>query len=89
MKVTAIHKDGKAADTFGPQTSGYLNFLAGGFISGNDGQLGICNMFDFDSLKFDAQKRRTDLEKLGRLSYEGWNGIVSKEFFMNNHFDEF
>lgn len=89
VKVSRIFLDGKAAETFAPQPKGYLNYLAGGVISGNDGQLGICNMFDFDGMKFDTEKRKADLEKYGRLDYEPFRGIVSKEFFDANHVDEF
>ena len=91
VKVTKIFKDGKAHETFGAQGSGYLNFLTAGFISGNDGQLGLCNMFDFDTEKmtFDADKKTEDLEKYGLLDYEHFKNVVSKEFFDNNHCEEF
>ena len=89
VKVSRIFLDGKATETFAPQAEGYLNYLAGGVISGNDGQLGICNRFDFDGMKFDVEKRKADLKKYGRLDYEPFRGIVSKEFFDANHVDEF
>ena len=40
VKVSRIYLDGKAKETFGPQTEGHWNYLAGGVISGNDGQRG-------------------------------------------------
>ena len=91
VKVTKIFKDGKAHKTFAAQGSGYLNFLTAGFISGNDGQLGLCNMFDFDTenMTFDADKKADDLEKYGLLDYEALNSVVSKECFDNNHGEEF
>ncbi len=91
VKVSRIFKDGKAHETFGAQGSGYLNFLTAGFISGNDGQLGLCNMFDFDTekLTFDADKKAEDLEKYGLFDYEHFKGVVSKRFFDNNHCEEF
>ncbi len=91
VKVTKIFKDGKAHETFGAQGSGYLNFLTAGIISGNDGQLGLCNMFDFDTEKmtFDADKKAEDLEKYGLFDYENFKSVVSKEFFDNNHCEEF
>ena len=54
VKVTEIFIDGKTKEAYGPQAEGYWNYLAGGVISGNDGQLGICNRFDFDVEKCDT-----------------------------------
>ena len=62
VKVSRIFLDGKATETFAPQPRGYLNYLAGGFISGNDGQIALCNSLGFDGMNFDAEKRRADLE---------------------------
>ena len=87
VKVSRIYLDGRAKESFAPHT-GELNYLAGGFISGNDGQLAWCNRFEFDGMKFDADKRKADLEKYGRLEYEVLSEILSKEFFYANHFDE-
>ena len=91
VKVGRIFKDGKAHETFAAQGSGYLNFLTAGFISGNDGQLGLCNKFEFDTEKmtFDASKKAEDLEKYGLFDYEHFKNVVSKEFFDNNHCEEF
>lgn len=91
VKVSRIYADGKATETFGPQCSGYLNYLAGGFITGNDGQLELCNMFEYDTdtMTYDAEKKAEDLEKYGKLCYEAFDGIVSKELFERNKFGEF
>ncbi len=89
VKVSRIFLDGKATETFAPHT-GELNYLAGGVISGNDGQLAWCNRFEFDteSMTYDEAKRAADLEKYGRLEYEVLGEIMSEEFFYANHFDE-
>ncbi len=91
VKVSRIYLDGKTKETFAPQAEGYLNYLAGGVISGNDGQLGICNRFDFDTERmcYDTEKKAADLEKYGLIDYEDFKGIVSEEFFRNNHIYEF
>ena len=91
VKVSKIFKDGKAHETFAAQCSGYLNYLTGGLITGNDGQLGLCNMFDFDTenMTFDAAKKAEDLEKYGLYVYDPTKSVVSKEFFDNNHCEEF
>lgn len=91
VKVKRIHTDGKVTQTYAPQCEGHLNFLADGFITGNDGQLGLCNRYEFDAqaMKYDADKKKTDLEKYGLLDYEIVQGVVSKEFFVNNHIAEF
>ena len=90
VKVKAIYADGEATETYAPQT-GLLNFLAEGFITGNDGQLGLCNRFDFDAerMTYDADKRASDLVKYGKLEYDGFKEIISREFFDTHHFDEF
>ncbi len=90
VKVKAIYLDGKADMTYAPQCRGHFNFLAEGFITGNDGQLGICNRFDFDTehMTYDLDKKKADLEKYGLLDYERLSEIVSREFFDNNHWAE-
>ena len=91
VKVSKIYKDGKVTETFGPQAEGHLNFLTGGFITGNGGQIGLCNMFDFDteSMTFNAAKKAEDLEKYGSLNYQEFKDIVSQEFFDANSFSLF
>lgn len=91
VKVKAIYFDGKAEMTYAPQCEGHLNFIAEGFITGNDGQLAICNRFDFntDTMTYDLDKKKADLEKYGILDYEKLKDIVSKEFFDSNHIEEF
>lgn len=90
VKVKKVYPDGKATETYAPQT-GYLNFIAEGFITGNDGQLGLCNMFDFDtdSMAYDIEKKATDLEKFGMLDYSQFKEIISREFFDAHRFEEF
>ena len=90
VKVKNIYVDGKATETYAPQT-GFLNFLAEGFITGNDGQLGLCNRFDFDinSMAYNMEKKGADLEKYGLLGYDEFKEIVSKEFFDSHRFEEF
>ena len=87
VKVSRIYLDGKAKKSFAPHT-GELNYLAGGFISGNDGQLAWCNRFEFDGMTYDKAKKAADLEKYGRLEYEILTEILSEKFFYANHFDE-
>ncbi len=89
VKVSRIFKDGKATETYAPHT-GELNYLAGGFISGNDGQLAWCNRFEFDteSMTYDKDKRVADLVKYGRLEYEELREILSEDMFHANHLDE-
>ncbi|MBQ7594095.1 MAG: hypothetical protein IJU48_07065, partial [Synergistaceae bacterium] len=91
VKVSRIYLDGKAHQTYGPQPEGHLNFLAGSLITGNDGQIGLINRFDFDveHMTYDEAKRLSDLEKYGKLGYEDFKGIVSEEFYAKNKFAEF
>ena len=91
VEVKNIFFDGKTKFTFAPQTENYLNFLAAGFISGNDGQLGLCNRFDFDveNIIYDPEKKQADLNKYGKLNYEELKNIISEEFFFKNRCDEF
>ena len=90
VKVKAIYPDGKTDMTYAPQSRGHFNFLAEGFITGNDGQLAICNRFNFntDTMTYDLDKKNADLEKYGLLDYERLSEIVSREFFDNNHWAE-
>ena len=91
VKVKAIYSDGKVNDTYAPQCENHLNFIAEGFITGNDGQLGLCNRFEFDTqnMTYDLDKKNADLQKFGLLDYEKLKDIVSKEFFDGNHIEEF
>lgn len=90
VKVTEIYSDGKVNESYGPQAEGSWNYLAGGFISGNDGQLAMCNMFDFDTeaMTYDKDKKAADLEKYGLLNYDVFDGIITRKIFNSNHFDE-
>ena len=90
VKVAKIYRDGKATETYGPQAEGYWNYLVSGFISGNDGQLGMCNQFDFDNehMCYELDKKENDLLRYGRLGYEIFKGIMSEEFFSKNRIDE-
>lgn len=91
VRVSNIFLEGKAHETYGAQCRGYLNHLAAGFITGNDGQLGLCNMFDFDTqnMTFDKEKKLADLEKYGKLPYKNFEGVISKNVFDNNHIEDF
>ncbi|MBR1437865.1 MAG: hypothetical protein IJ587_04945 [Synergistaceae bacterium] len=91
VKVIGISDGGFVTDSYAPQSEGHLNFLANGFISGNDGQLGLCNRYDFDTqtMRYDSEKKALDLERYGTLEYEKLNGIISEEFFDKNHCEEF
>ena len=90
VRVKDIYPDGTVTETYAPQT-GWLNFVAEGFITGNDGQLGLCNRFDFDvgNMKYDEAKKAADLAKYGQLDYKGYEGIISKTFFKCHDFNEF
>ena len=90
VKVTEIFIDGKTTEAYGPQAEGYWNYLAGGVISGNDGQLGICNRFDFDveKMRYVPDKKEADLLKYGTLDYDALKEIMSEEFFNRNHLEE-
>lgn len=91
VRVKAIYYDDKAEMTYAPQCEGHLNFIAEGFITGNDGQLGLCNRFDFDTdtMTYDLDKKNADLQRYGLLDYEKLKDIVSREFFDGNHIEEF
>ena len=91
VRVVKIYNDGKTTNTYAPQSEGHLNFLASGFISGNDGQLGLCNMFDFDTdkMRYHPDRKEADLLKYGKLAYEELSDVMSEEFFISNHCDEF
>lgn len=91
IKVKAIYMDGKADISFAPQCRGHMNFIAEGFITGNDGQLSLCNRFDFDTEKmtYNMDKKKADLEKYGLLDYGNVKDIISREFFDGNRVEEF
>lgn len=91
VKVTGISLDGKTKEAYAPQCEGHLNFLANGLISGNDGQLGLCNRFDFDveRMIYDPEKKAAELACYGKLDHERLESVVSKEFFDVNHCEEF
>ena len=91
VKVTRIYDDGKTSESYGPQPERHYNFLVGGIISGNDGQLGLCNRFEFDveRMTYDEAKRLSDLEKYNTLYYDDMKGIMSEEFFAKNKFSDF
>lgn len=91
VKVTGIHSGEKANETYAPQCEGQLNFIAEGFITGNDGQLGLCNRFEYDTEKmtYDFEKKDADIKRYGILDYELFDGAISKDFYMKNKCYEF
>ena len=91
VKVKNIYASGKAEKMYAPQSCGHLNFLAEGFITGNDGQLGLCNRYKYDieKMRYDKAAKKSDLEKYGLLEYDELKGILSHEFFDANHCEEF
>ena len=91
VEVTDIRFDGKAQASYAPQVRGHLNFLAGGFITGNHGQLGLCNRFEFDvdRMRYDPVKKTEDLERYGTLGYIYLESVITKEFFDANRCREF
>ncbi len=90
VKVSSIFTDKKTTQTYAPQCLGHQNFLAAGFITGNDGQLEICNRFEFDTehVCYDPEKKAEDLNKYKKFNYEDFKGIMSEEFFYDNHVDD-
>ena len=90
VKVVEIVKDGTVTETYAPQPEKYWNYLTDGFISGNDGQLGFLNRFDFDvkAMKYDERRKNIDLLMYGRCGYILFKDIVSVKFFENNKLDE-
>ena len=91
VKVAGIIKDGTVKETYAPQAEGHWNFLANGFISGNDGQLGFVNRFDFDtrSMTYDKMLKNFSLLYYGRCGYILFKDLVSVRFFKKNRLDEF
>ena len=90
VKVSSIFIDGKTHQTYAPQCLGHQNFLAAGFITGNDGQLEICNRFKFDvdNMCYDKDTKAEDLLSCELLNYEDFKDIMSEEFFYGNHIDD-
>ena len=90
VKVKEIIKDGKTTKTYAPQPERHWNFLTDGFISGNDGQLGFCNRFEFDTEKmmYEPRLKYLDLVKYGCCSFEMFKDLMSLRYFRYNRFDE-
>ena len=90
VRVVGIEIGGKAKKAYAPQAEGYWNFLANGFISANDGQLGVCNRFEFDAdrMRYDPDQKAADIQKYGLLDYEKLSHVISREFFERNRMEE-
>ncbi len=90
VKVVRITQGEKEKEAYAPQAEGYWNFLANGFISANDGQLGICNRFEVDTAKmiYEPEKKAADIQEYGLLGYEALLHVISREFFDRNKMEE-
>ena len=90
VKVAGIVKDGKVTDSYAPQPERHWNFLANGFISGNDGQLGFVNRFEFDTdaMKYDEKEKKADLLTFGTCGYDLFEDVMTLNFFAKNRFCE-
>ena len=91
VKLVEIIRDEKATESFAPQCKGHLNFLANGFISGNDGQLPFCNMFEFNhhDMTFNQKLKQADIRLHGFLDYSELQDFVSEQFFFDNNLSIF
>ena len=90
VKVVSITKDGKVKDSYAPQAEKHWNFLADGFITANDGQLGFVNRFEFDinEMKYDKDLMKEDLLTFGTCGYDLFEDVMTQEFFVKNRFNE-
>ena len=60
----------------------HLNFFADDFISMPGGIEGMFNFFDFDpSLRYNQEKRNTDIQTYGLFEYEVLSDLISEEEF--------
>ncbi len=90
VKVVDVKMNEKTNNMFAPQCKEHSNFIANGFITGNDGQLSLCNRFDFDifTMTYDLEKKLKDLNTFGKLDFKYFKDIITENFFYANKLDE-
>ena len=89
VKVTEIAKDGTVAKTYAPQPEKHWNFLAEGFITGNDGQLGFVNRFNFNVNGMCYELRHNlDYPMYGITGYNRFKDLMSLHYYTRNRFGE-
>ncbi|MBQ8739642.1 MAG: InlB B-repeat-containing protein [Clostridia bacterium] len=62
-------------------TANNLNHIAGGMLACSDVIVNVCNTFDFDSLVYDQEQLKKDIEQYGLYTYEEWSEYVTREQF--------
>ena len=65
-----------------PGTAKHFNIVTEDILSITGGISGLFNIFELDThLKYDKAKREKDIKKYGLVSYEEYNGMISKEAY--------
>lgn len=60
----------------------HMNCVANGFVNITDDIAGLYNYFDYDeNLKYDADKKKKDIEKYGLYEYSEWSDWFTPEEF--------
>ena len=65
-----------------PGTARHFNIVTEDILSISGGIEGLFNIFELDDhLKYDENKMKADIDKYGLVSYEEYNGMISKEAY--------
>lgn len=65
-----------------PGTARHFNIVTEDILSIAGGIEGLFNIFELDDhLKYDEDKMKADIDKYGLVSYEEYNGMISKEAY--------
>ena len=82
-KLLSVSVEKIITKIYSPATANHLNIVADDMLSIAGGLTGLFNIFDYDleTMMFDQEKMKNDIEKYGLLSYEEFKEFFPKEIY--------
>lgn len=89
-KLVSYKISNKESECYSLLSAKYVNHIANSLLCVSDALEGIYNIYEYgESLKYDENKKKEDIEKYGLFTYEEWKDYVSKEEFDAFNFKDF
>ncbi len=82
-KLIGVSSKEEMVKVVSPVTANHLNIVADNMLSVGGGLAGLFNIFDYDreTLAFNPEKKKKDIETYGLLGYDAFNKFFPKELY--------
>jgi hypothetical protein len=87
VTLTGIMEDGTTDSYYSPVTEAHFNCFANGLLNISGFMAGLYNVFDLEEneLKYDAAKKAAEIEAVGKIPYEVFASVASRELYDRNN----